>query len=238
MGVLAFATSTAAQESANSTTAAGSITGHVTCSDTLRPARFAEVRAVPVPEAGQLAAQLAAEQAGHDLRKSGQTLSVVSSTSVDGSFVLKGLPPGDYLILATLPGYLLPAAAYAHPTKTEDLQALISQIPSVHVTSGETTDVTLSMKRGGVIAGHVRFDDGAPAVRVQVAVESKTITNDRESEAWLGGVNVLPSQRDTTTDDEGAFRIAGLPPGQYIVKAELHFGETARDGHREWLRLG
>jgi hypothetical protein len=73
------------------------------------------------------------------------------------------------------------------------------------------SDLRIVMQRTGVIAGHVRRDDGEPFQNAAVYALRWTYT---------GGIRQLEEQGlRSLTDDRGAFRILNLPPGQYFVYA-------------------
>jgi hypothetical protein len=78
----------------------------------------------------------------------------------------------------------------------------------VAVAAGASVDVVLKMLPGAVITGFVTDEFGGPAPDVRVsAIE-------------LGGGGSTKSQASQAmTDDRGAYRIFGLPPGEYIVSA-------------------
>jgi hypothetical protein len=69
------------------------------------------------------------------------------------------------------------------------------------------------MTRGAVIAGRVMRTDGSPLSGVQVA--TKRLSDSKMATA---------QQR---TDDEGHFRIYGLPAGSYVLLAEDPVGASA-----------
>ena len=81
--------------------ALGSVAGHVFCSDTRGPARFARVTIETVEDFKASAAP------AH------RSSSVAVDTKLDGSFVFANVEPGNYYILAEMPGYLSPLAALA-----------------------------------------------------------------------------------------------------------------------------
>jgi hypothetical protein len=79
----------------------GSIAGHVFCSDTRGPARFARVTIETVEDFK------ATEAPPH------RASSVAVDTKLDGGFLIRSVEPGTYYILAEMPGYLSPLAALA-----------------------------------------------------------------------------------------------------------------------------
>ncbi len=124
-----------------------------------------------------------------------------------GRFVLHDLPKGSYLLTASKGGYA--NGAYGRRAASEDPQTLV-------FAEGERLEVTLSLWKDGAIGGTVVDEAAEPVVGVQVRAFRRTI---------LGGHPVLsPFGGTAQTDDRGAYRIASLPPGDYligIVKTEI-----------------
>jgi hypothetical protein len=70
--------------------------------------------------------------------------------------------------------------------------------------------IEIAMVRGGVLAGKVLDDAGEPAPLVRVeAVEARLIR----------GRRVFVAARITATDDAGEYRVSGLEPGAYQLRA-------------------
>jgi hypothetical protein len=119
---LLFALALQAQRPAPATQAPsqafGSVTGHVSCTDTGQPARFAGVQLLSEQPAAPL---LDAKDMGKDadfskvLAKSmaavlkGKGLSAI--TDIEGNFTLDKVPPGTYYLIPQLAGYLSPSAS-------------------------------------------------------------------------------------------------------------------------------
>lgn len=209
----------------------GTVTGHVTCSDTQRPARFAHVMLLGVPaeitppanadpnakpDAAQIRAALKSYTEGN---------MVQTQTDIDGSFEATNVTPGDYYVFASVPGYvqsgnIVRAAidAGADPRKS------IPDTPMVHVIADRSIRADLLVNRGAAISGKVVWDDGSPATQVTVTVISaKTKETAIPPEFAMLSMNLNGSGSGTMsiTDDLGHFRISGLVPGDYLIKAIL-----------------
>ncbi len=218
-----------AQASANQSpvrrpVAPGSVTGHVMLSDTGGPARFAAVTLQPVVSAPA--------PEGAPKRKVGEappaTSSRVVHTMLDGSFVVPGVAPGNYYVLADAPGYLsavgvLTREQLDHPTKevAERIQQLL--VP-VAVVSGKVSTAEVRLHRGASLSGTVRFDDGTPYENAAVSLWK---SNDRGE--WKAITSHLLGGGGTA-DDLGHFRFAGLPAGFYRVSVGLETSDVIMNG--------
>ena len=124
----------------------------------------------------------------------------VGSTNADGSYELTGVPPGNYFISASLPGYV---------TGKEN-QIFANLRPVNAVADGKVDRVDLDLIREGVISGVVTDADGKPVGRIPI-----TIT----TEVTPAGAGPPKYAKDLRTDEQGNYRITGLPPGKYRVAA-------------------
>ncbi len=151
---------------------------------------------------------------------------------MDGSFRIDGIPVGDYYAGAVMPGYLTPGTSIATETATaEQLKDLLDSMPTVHVTAGQVASVSLTLHRGAVIAGRLQFADGSPAVGAKVGwelaerdieIQSVRMTRLSPAQEILSTFGYHPRQDNgIETDDEGRYRIYGLPAGKYIVSTVI-----------------
>jgi hypothetical protein len=120
-----------------------------------------------------------------------------TTTDHEGSFVVKGLEPGAYLISAALSGYVT-------TPRDPDVN------PTGYYRVGDT--VRLELIKGGVITGTVTRPSGEPVVIVPV--RAYMIRDGRGQPARYGA-----AIRERTTDDRGIYRFYGLPSGTYVVAA-------------------
>ena len=184
----------------------GTVTGHVYCTDTQRPARFADVELLSesantrqAPAAGSSAAPAAPnyQSVAH------------GRTALDGSFTLSGVPAGDYYVMATQTGYTSPLSVARTAGKP------LSGVPMTHVEANRSADATVSMDRGAVVTGRVVYDDGSPVAGVSVRLRPVTSTdaNGRFGNGFFG----TGDNGSGFTDDRGVYRASGIAPGKYIV---------------------
>jgi 5-hydroxyisourate hydrolase-like protein (transthyretin family) len=102
---------------------------------------------------------------------------------------------------------------------------LIEGALEVEVAEGERReDLELTMSRGNLVRGTVRWSDGAPAPDVEVELDFDA--------SYLGGMEAFNAMRgadgQAVTDAEGDFEITGLGAGPFVLTAKME-----RDG-RPW----
>jgi carboxypeptidase family protein len=141
----------------------------------------------------------------HSLQGAGEWNSV--TTAPDGRFSFAGLVAGSYRLTATRTGYLdsqggrgeRPAGRGAGTGTT------------VSVSAGqEVDDVVLRLTPTGVISGRItnERDEPMPGVFVQTMKAS-----------YRNGHREFSDARAGFTDDRGEFRVWGLAPGKYYIRA-------------------
>lgn len=169
------------------TAATTSISGRVTDAETGRPLGDALVEIVSgLPFAQPFAGGLGAV------------------TGADGSYVITGVPPGEYVVVAR-PGEFRAThtfAAFGVPPGTRS----ITSAKRIALAAGETrAGIEIQLPRAFAIEGRVVDEFGEP----------------------LSGVDVHPERLDPAgpagqgvrTDDRGNFRVFRLPPGSYRICA-------------------
>jgi hypothetical protein len=84
--------------------------------------------------------------------------------------------------------------------------------------------VDIRLERGAAISGTIRYDDGSPATGLTVRPLVK------QKDKWQSVASDSPqSSFDTRTDDQGNYRISGLPAREYLVEVQLHLSRTLTD---------
>ena len=197
----------------------GTVTGHVFLDDTHLPARIASVILQPVVDLNS--PDLTPNSSSH-------RITTVSQTLLDGSFTIPNVAPGNYYVIAEQPGYLSPIAQLSrqdlnHPTAaTAKLMATL--LTPVSVAANRTSTAEVYLFKGATISGTVRFDDGSPDTNAGV-----TLFRKESSGKWDRFNTKLLSTGNTSTDDQGHFRITGLPAGQYLVRTQLELSNLMVD---------
>jgi hypothetical protein len=206
-----FAVCCSAQQS--EAAASGTVTGHVICADTNGPARIAHVVLQPVVDIAP------ASKTGDHPR---QISAAVTATLLDGGFTIPNVPPGNYYVFVEKLGYLSPFAQLSredlnHP-KPETADLITKLLTPVSVAAHRTTTVEVRIYKGSAISGAIRFDDGAPDANTGVSV----LTKDKTGKWVPFRANLIAGPfSGTTTDDQGHYRISGLPAGEYLLRTTL-----------------
>lgn len=137
---------------------------------------------------------------------SGGPLAAVRSavTNDEGRFLLSDLPAGRFTVIATKAAYLDASYGASRPGRPGT---------PVSLASGERRALVIHMTRGAVIEGVIRDEFGIPLPGLTVQAlppgQSAVATS-------TFGRNQVTS---VTTDDRGAYRLFGLPPGEYVIAA-------------------
>jgi len=126
-------------------------------------------------------------------------------TGDHGQFVLRNIPPGRYSLTAAHTGFVHGEYGQHGPNG----RALILTVAPGQNISG----IRLVMMRNGAISGHVVDSKGLPLAYVQM--QARRI-------GYPDAQRTLTVISSTVTDDVGAYRLYGLPPGQYVLSAETY----------------
>lgn len=150
-----------------------------------------------------------------------------TSASLDGSYKVFRVAPGTYYVRVIYPGYVDPVGSVTDDDLASTDPAVVARLaalPKVTITGGEPIRADIRLERGAAITGRILYGDGSPAngwtVTAVPAGESDdaydpTIAAVGPSMAMAGAGTVIKS------DDEGRYRIAGLPAGEYHVHATV-----------------
>jgi hypothetical protein len=159
-------------------------------------------------------------------------------TNSRGEFRIESVRPGNFFVIVDAPGIITPFSLIDIAEVANEKAALMAirkDFDEVSLNGTNTADVLVRAKRGGVISGKVTYSDGDAAVNVPVIIM-------RKREERLSQFILSLSRQALTgfrTDDRGFYRIAGLPPGEYIVGAAESFGrEEEREDFADFSMLG
>lgn len=202
----------------------GSISGRVVCADTHKPARGARIMVLPIGTTGQAGGPETIVRQPH-----------MAVTALDGSFRVPHLPPGEYVIITFAAGYLSPLDGAMVPADSDQKasEALLREkAPLVRISGHEAPRIEIELQRGAIFTGRVAYSDGSPAAQLRVFLQNVETKREGKPDD-LVDAGAMPagmmSNRNPRTDDQGNFRIAGIPGGRYrlavIQTFETNFAE-------------
>jgi hypothetical protein len=129
-------------------------------------------------------------------------------TTGNGRFAFFDLPAGTYSIDAVKPGYM--PGAYGRLRSGGIAQ-------SMDLADGARVgNLSIKMWQYAAITGTVTDEAGEPVVGVQVVALRRVIDSGRPRLSPSTSSSLTPSG-PAVTDDRGAFRLASLVPGQYVL---------------------
>jgi hypothetical protein len=141
-----------------------------------------------------------------------------TATDNEGHFELKQVEAGRYEFFASHIGFL--EQRYQAKGTEEGEGAVLSLVPGQ-----EVNDAMFRLIRASVITGKVVDDSGEPMMGVEVSVLHKPTDAERDDEGPRGKKLEMTSVSAMPTDDRGEYRVFGLKPGEYLVKA-VETGES------------
>lgn len=130
----------------------------------------------------------------------------VTSTDNEGRYEIKDLAAGRYSITASKGGFVQSTFGQRRPNEPGT---------PIDLADGQTAEkVNFTLSRGSVIAGRILDDGGEPV--------SGTTVSAMRYQFMAGTRRLMPGGGEGSTawtDDQGSFRLYGLPPGDYYVRA-------------------
>jgi hypothetical protein len=154
--------------------------GRIVAADTGAPVRSAAIRVVATnPGTGTL----------------------VATTDDNGAFDVRDVPPGQYLVQVTKPGFV--STRFSLAAGTAD---------PFGVSSGQQVDMRdLRLPRAGVVSGRVLDGYGDPVADIAVTAWRMEYLSPARRR--------IVSRASFQTNDLGEFRVHGLEPGKYFIAA-------------------
>lgn len=138
-------------------------------------------------------------------------------TDENGEFVIKNVRAGTYVAYVKSEGLLNPDSYKFSYRQSPSENKPEDKFEKIAISGLGEFQIVVSARRGGAVSGRILYADGESAVGVKVEVlrkENGRFSN--TSSIYGGGEAGIGSAK---TDDRGFYRIAGLPEGQYIVRA-------------------
>ncbi len=124
------------------------------------------------------------------------------TTNGEGRFEVRNLAAGEYRLTVSKSGFITLEYGQQRPFETAS---------TITLGEGQSATGNVALLRGGAIFGRVLDEFGEPSIGTRVQV----LRNRAED----GGRRLVPVGMADQTDDTGAFRIYGLPAGEYFVAA-------------------
>lgn len=156
----------------------------------------------------------------------GQTAARVLSDA-DGRFLFRGLTAGAYFFTATAPTYLDGGFGQQRPGGRNQPFALAE--------GQRTGDVTIRLWKEAMISGTVTDDASDPVSGISLTLSPRrTGARSAANSSWRAGGRNL----GTRTDDRGAYRFAGVPPGDYVLSVPSLMSQAASAATGAGVRVG
>jgi hypothetical protein len=133
-------------------------------------------------------------------------------TAADGSFAFLSIAPGKYHLSAWTPNFL---------SKTYSGNQSASRAYTISLSPGQRIEnIDVRLDRAGAISGTVFDDNNNPISGVMVLAVQPM---------YLPGGGAIQGGNGESTDEEGNFRVSGLRPGSYYIRAG---DDRENPGHR------
>ena len=185
------------------------------------PARAERVDPQAARGTAVLRGQVVAADTGTPIRRAQVRVSAqnarearVTITDGQGRFEIRDLAAGRYTLTASKGGFVTLQYGQRRPGE--------SGTP-LDLGEGQALDkLLMGLPRGSVIGGRITDEFGEPLVNAAVTALRY---------AFVGGARrLVPAGARDTTDDQGSYRLFGLPPGDYLVSATLRAAEVTDGG--------
>ena len=136
------------------------------------------------------------------------------TTDTEGRYEIAALPAGRYRLFVSKAGFVALEYGQARPFETGR---------PIDIVGEQTLEkIDFSLPRGSAITGRITDEFGDPVTDVQVqALRYQTVNGERQ---------LVDEGRTARTDDLGAYRLFGLMPGDYIVRASIPPGMQGSRG--------
>ena len=125
-------------------------------------------------------------------------------TDDEGRYEITGLAPGEWRLSTLKTGFINQQFGQRRP---------FGPAPPIVVSDGQRFIADMALTRASAINGRVFDEFGEPLAAVRINVMRSRMVDKRR--------RLEPVGQGDLTDDTGAFRVYGLPPGEYFVSASL-----------------
>jgi carboxypeptidase family protein len=143
----------------------------------------------------QIQAMLSADQGGGRGEPPRNT-----TTDNNGAFLFANIPAGRWSVRAAKSGYV---------DQQFGQRSAFASVDPVSVAEGQTLIADFRLSRGGAFSGRVVDEFGDPIAGATISALRYQVT--------AQGIRTARSGTSVPSDDTGAYRVYGLPPGQYYI---------------------
>ena len=133
-----------------------------------------------------------------------------ATTDNGGHFEIKKITPGHYAFIASHAGYI----TQEYQAKGTSTGAVLTLAPGQ-----EVSDALFRLVRAAVVTGRVVDESGEPMAKLLVTALRKLSAEEKEDWGPRAQQEEVTASSAAMTDDRGEYRIFGLKPGEYYVKA-------------------
>ncbi len=168
-------------------------------------------------------------------------------TNERGEFEIRNVAEGRYFVSINAPGIVTPFSSLTNLEKIEagqknpDMADVARDFQEVVVNGVTDVDIIVAARRGAAISGRIMYADGDAAIGVRVEILRK---KQGQYSAVMPNITeifgaMFGASGGLKTDDRGAFRIAGLPAGEYTVRVveNVSHNDQTRGRDNEMMML-
>lgn len=140
---------------------------------------------------------------------------------------------GEYFVLIDSPG-VIAAASLDFTNSMPNPDEVRREFQTFTFDGVSEQSIEIRARRGGAITGRITYQDGSAAVNTTIEILRRNAETKKFARivTGIGGASSIVSM---LTDDRGMYRVAGLPPGEYIVAASEKNTRREADDEREML---
>ena len=130
-----------------------------------------------------------------------------ATTDAGGNFIIEGIPPGEYRIVASRNGFVGQQYGQTEPT---------TRGTPVELIGGQAFEASFQLVPAATITGRIYDVFGEPVPYVSVSAMQSQIRPD--------GQEAFVTAQADTTNDRGEYRLFWLNPGEYFISASTSGG--------------
>jgi hypothetical protein len=125
-----------------------------------------------------------------------------TTTDTDGRYVVRDLPAGSFTVHVSKSGFVPLYVGQRRPFERRT---------TLELGAGTRASANIQLPRAGAITGRIVDRTGEPVMGVRVQALRRRMVDGLRGLQATGAADV--------TDDQGSYRVYGLPPGEYYVAA-------------------